>query len=686
MLLLALLLAFLLVPGSPWLPQIRLAAFDAYQARMPRVRQSTAVVIVAIDEASLRRFGQWPWPRSRLADLIGRLVAARPAAIGIAILMAEPDRLSPGRLPELIGRMDADLARRLQSLPSNDTVLAGAIRGHPVVVGIAGVDDRDSDAGSGVGQAPVRMVGGDAAVFLPRFGGKLRSVEEIDRAAAGRGLLNVDPERGVVRRVPLVASLDGTLVPALGVEMLRVAAGQPGFSMRVGRTGVEALGIGDLVLRSASDGSVWLRYAPSDPARLVSAADVLAGRVDPRIFEGKLVLVGATALGLASFQATPLGESLSGVEIHAQLLEGIIDDKLLARPRWVPWLEAGLLAVGGLLLILLMPRMGVRAAVGLLAVLIGAVIGLGWLLYLGGGLLLDSATPSLALGGLFTAMLAITLTDAQSQRRMLRLQIEEQRQAAARLAGELEAARRIQMGSLPRPELVLSGEHRVDLYVLLEPAREVGGDLYDFFRLDQDRLFFLVGDVSGKGLPSSLFMAVSKALYKSTALRRPGEVAAMMREADNEISRDNAEGLFVTVLAGILDAATGELEYANAGHEPAYLLPGRGRPLLRLDDGAGPPLCSVDHFPYEAGRRRLEPGDILCVITDGVTEAARVGGELYGRKRLETRLEALGEARSAREVGEALRQDVARFTNGAERSDDLAILVLRWLGPGTSGR
>ena len=224
----------------------------------------------------------------------------------------------------------------------------------------------------------------------------------------------------MVRRVPLVASIDGTLVPALGVEMLRVAAGQPAFSMWVGRAGVEALSIGDLVLRSASDGSVWLRYAPSDPTRLVSAADVLAGRVDSRTFEGKLVLVGATALGLASFQATPLGESLSGVEIHAQLLEGIIDGKLLARPRWVPWLEGGLLAAGGLLLILVMPRVGARAAVGLLVVMIGAVIGLGWLLYLGGGLLMDSATLSLALGGLFTAMLAITLTDAQSQRRILR--------------------------------------------------------------------------------------------------------------------------------------------------------------------------------------------------------------------------------------------------------------------------
>ena len=653
---------------------------------MPRTRQSAAVAIVAIDEASLRRFGQWPWPRSRLAELVGRLAAARPAAIGIAILMAEPDRLSPGRLPELIGRMDPDLARSLASLPSNDTLLAEALRGRPVVVGMAGVDDRGSDAGPGVAQAPVRIVGGDATVFLPRFEGRLRSIEEIDRAAAGRGLLNVEPERGVVRRVPLVAAVAGTLVPALGIEMLRVAAREPAISILVGRSGVETLGIGDLVLRSASDGSVWLRYAPADPARLVSAADVLAGRVDARSFEGKLVLVGVTALGLADFQATPLGERMSGVEIHSQLLEGIIDGKLLIRPRWVPWIEAGLLAAGGLLLILVVPRVGARAAVGLFAIVVGAAIGLGWLLYLEGGFLLDAATPSLALGGLFMAMLAITLTDAQSQRRLLRLQIEQQRQAAARLAGELEAARRIQMGSLPRPEVVLPGEHRVDLYALLEPAREVGGDLYDFFRLDQDRLFFLVGDVSGKGLPSSLFMAVSKALYKSTALRRTSQIAAMMREADAEINRDNAEGLFVTVMACILDAATGELEYSSAGHEPAYLLPSAGHPLVRLAGAVGPPLCAVDEFPYEASRHRLEPGDTLCVVTDGVTEAARAGGELYGRKRLESVLDSLGEKGSAREVGEALREDVTRFTDGAERSDDLAILVLRWAGPGASGR
>ena len=118
-------------------------------------------------------------------------------------------------------------------------------------------------------------------------------------------------------------------------------------------------------------------------------------------------------------------------------------------------------------------------------------------------------------------------------------------------------------------------------------------------------------------------MAISKALYKSTALRWHGLVALMMREADAEISRDNAEGLFVTVLAGALDARTGALEYCSAGHEPPFLLPRAGRALARLTEGGGPPLCAVDGFAYAPGARQLGPGDTLCLITDGITEAAR---------------------------------------------------------------
>ena len=680
-LLLLLLLAALAVPEVPGLRLLRLAGFDAYQALAPRVPRSAPVVIVTIDEESLRRYGQWPWPRTWLARLVARLAEARPAAIGLDVLMPEPDRLSPGRLAGILEGLDPVVTRKLAGMPSNDAVLAEALRGRPVVLAVAGVDVPEAVSLAERGVSPVRAFGGDPARFVPRFEGGLHSIAPIEAAAAGRALVSVDPERGVLRRMPMLAAVGPTLMPGLALEMLRVAAGAPAISVKVGRGGLEAVGVAGFAIPTEPDGRVWLHYSRSDARRLVPASDVLDGMVPAERFQGRLVLVGATALGLSDTQSTPVTDRMPGIEVHAQLLECILDGALLTRPPLARAIELAMLAAGGVLLLLAVPRLRPRVSAPLLLGLILLALAGGFLAYRARGLLVDGATPGLGLAVLYTALLAVTLTETESRRRALRRQVERQREAAARLAGELEAARRIQMGTLPRPSMVFPGEQRFDLYARLDPAREVGGDLYDFFFLDPDHLFFLIGDVSGKGLPGSLFMAISKALYKSTALRRHGQVAAMMREADAEISRDNTEGLFVTALAGILDARTGALEYCSAGHEPPFLLPRAGRPLMRLTEGGGPPLCAADGFPYDAATRQLEPGDTLCLITDGITEAAAPDGTLYGRPRLEALLGGLAPAASAGEIGEAIRRDVGAFTGDAEASDDMAILVLRYTGP-----
>jgi serine phosphatase RsbU (regulator of sigma subunit)/CHASE2 domain-containing sensor protein len=669
------------VPEVPGLRLLRLAGFDAYQALAPRVPRSAPVVIVTIDEESLRRYGQWPWPRTWLARLVARLAEARPAAIGLDVLMPEPDRLSPGRLAGILEGLDPVVTRKLAGMPSNDAVLAEALRGRPVVLAVAGVDVPEAVSLAERGVSPVRAFGGDPARFVPRFEGGLHSIAPIEAAAAGRALVSVDPERGVLRRMPMLAAVGPTLMPGLALEMLRVAAGAPAISVKVGRGGLEAVGVAGFAIPTEPDGRVWLHYSRSDARRLVPASDVLDGMVPAERFQGRLVLVGATALGLSDTQSTPVTDRMPGIEVHAQLLECILDGALLTRPPLARAIELAMLAAGGVLLLLAVPRLRPRVSAPLLLGLILLALAGGFLAYRARGLLVDGATPGLGLAVLYTALLAVTLTETESRRRALRRQVERQREAAARLAGELEAARRIQMGTLPRPSIVFPGEQRFDLYARLDPAREVGGDLYDFFFLDPDHLFFLIGDVSGKGLPGSLFMAISKALYKSTALRRHGQVAAMMREADAEISRDNTEGLFVTALAGILDARTGALEYCSAGHEPPFLLPRAGRPLMRLTEGGGPPLCAADGFPYDAATRQLEPGDTLCLITDGITEAAAPDGTLYGRPRLEALLGGLAPAASAGEIGEAIRRDVAAFTGDAEASDDMAILVLRYTGP-----
>lgn len=677
---LVLLLALLWTGDRRPLRPLRLAGFDIYQTLWPRQRASAPVLIVEIDDESLARHGQWPWPRSLLARLVSRIAAADPAAIGIDIFMPERDRLSPGELPALLPGLGRDLAELLRRLPSNDTILAQAIQGYPVVLSVAGVDGPPDAAAVSAGRlAPVRIFGPDPVPFVRRWPTLLRSVSEIDSAAAGDGLVSVDVDAGVVHRLPLIAAVGGRLVPGLGPEMLRVASGAPAIGVRVGR-GVEAVSIGDLTIPTEHDGSVWIHFSRTDPALFVPAARVLDGTVDPGRFARKLVLVGVTAVGLSDYRATPVADRMAGVEIHAQLLEGIFDLNLLSRPPVIAWAELCSLAACGLLMILLVPRLRARTSTALFLVSTLTMVGLGVLGFLRGRLLFDAASPTLALGMLFAAMLGVTLAESDSQRRALRRELEREREAALRLAGELEGARRIQMGILPNPALVFASEPRVQFYAFLESAREVGGDLYDFFLLDDERVFVLIGDVSGKGLPGSLFMAVSKTLCKSSALRHAGNIGLMMRDANAEIARDNGEGLFVTAWAGVVNMRTGELSYCNAGHEAARVLPGGGLPPRKLDEGGGPPFCVEDGFPYEAASYRLSPGQVVCLITDGITEAVNAAGEFYGRQRLEDLLARLAPGADANAVGEAIKLDVTRFATGIEASDDLAILAFRWNG------
>ncbi len=632
---------------------LRNALFDGYQKLMPRDRASAPVVVVEIDERALDAHGQWPWPRGVVAELMRAIAAAGPAAVGVDLLFVEADRSAPG----------------------GDAALAQSLQGGKVVMGIAGLEQRDRRYPFPPRAAPVRLAS-MRELPLRRFDGHLQSRAEISRAAAGLGLISAESSDRIVRRVPLVARVGPVVVPALSVEMLRVAAGVE--MLRIQDRGGERvlLGIGDLAIPVQSDGSFHVYFGPHDPARFVSAEEVLSGRAAPELLRDKLVLVGVTGLGLLDFQATPLGERIPGVEVHAQILEQIFDGATLRRPTAAAWIEAALLALAGLAFIAVVPVARPRTWALLLAGVLAALAAIGVLAFRG-GLLINVALPALGALMVMGAVLAATLAEADRQRRLLR-------EAQARVAGEIEAARRIQVGLLPVPKQLFGGEARFDLAALLEPARTVGGDFYDCFRLDEDRVFFLVGDVSGKGLAASLFMALSKSLLKSIALRGEDGLAPILERANAEISRDNPESLFVTAFAGVLDARSGEVEYCNAGHEPPLLCRPGEAPQRVLHSG-GPPLCVMPGFAYSSGQLTLPAGGWLCVVTDGVTEAMNERGELYGAARLISALDGV-KAAGPEAMLPALRDDVRRFAGHAEQSDDLTLLCVRWNGSALNGR
>jgi serine phosphatase RsbU (regulator of sigma subunit)/CHASE2 domain-containing sensor protein len=568
-------------------------------------------------------------------------------------------------------------------VPDGDRALGEALAAAPSVIGLAGLDA--AAAASPRGRfTPAVVRGEDPSGQVRRYRTALRSVPDVDGGAAGHALLSADVAGGVVRRLPLVAAVGDTLVPGLALEMLRVAVGAPAFTVWSDGGGVRAAGVGDVWIPAETDGTTWIHFTPHDAARFVSAASVLAGEVLPERLERKLVLVGVTALGLGDQHVTPLGESLPGVEVHAQALENIFDGRVLVRPRWAEWAEAGALLAAGALVVTLTPTVGMLRA-ALLALGLGAgLLGGSFLAYRHLAHVFDGLTPALGLGMVYTATLGGALAEADRQRRALRQRLQEEREAAARLAGELEAARRIQLGLLPRPENAFPGEGRFRIAAVMEPARVVGGDLFDFFLLDGDRLLFLVGDVSGKGLPASLFMAATKAFYRSISTRHATELARTMREANTEIGRDNPEAFFVTLVAAVLDVNTGRLWYSSAGHEAPWIVRPETGAVERLESGGGPPLCVLDDFSYETASARLRPGDTVLMVTDGVTEALEPGGNLFGTARVTDLVTKAAQAPPRNEPARLVADLVAAvrtFREPLEPADDVTLLAVQWLGP-----
>ena len=245
-----------------------------------------------------------------------------------------------------------------------------------------------------------------------------------------------------------------------------------------------------------------------------------------------------------------------------------------------------------------------------------------------------------------------------------------------RIESELNIAQEIQRGLLPKIFPPFPDCPQIDLHAALYPARHVGGDLFDFYFLDEHRLLFTVGDVADKGVPSALFMAITKTLVKS-ASGQDADPATMMERVNNDLSADNPSAMFVTLLIGILDIRTGRVEYVNAGQNPPILVPADGKDPSFIREISGPPGGAIEGVSYRHLSLQLDPGDTLVVFTDGITEAMNPANEEYGNDRL---LALCGQLRgeSAEHMVATVVEDVNRHSGEATQSDDITLLCLTW--------
>lgn len=661
---------------------LRQTLFDSYQRWHPRDRSEIPVIVVEIDEKSLAQEGQWPWPRQRIADLIQAIHAGNPLMVGLDMVFSEPDQLGREAL-----RKRYPGNPLLDALPDPDTELAKAIKEKKLVLGQFGVDSTTVGGKASIKSPVLQVQGSQENLRWVHYPSRLGNLPSFTHAALGQGLLNATPdgerfgqERGVLRRIPLVAEVQGQPQATLGLEMLRQALGDAPIQIRAQGKSFEQVGSGDYHLPTDASGNLLLHFGPWQKDRYVSASDILSGKAKPEDFKDRFVIVGLTGLGLVDHVLSPLGERIPGVDVHSQVIESLLAQDAVRRPGWVPTLEAFLLLGVGLVLLLSIPRLKPRHTAGLGAALLVILLLVGLLLFRIGHWQFDGLSIAVLLTPLFIILLRDALIVLDQQKAAAEAALHQSREAAAKVAGELGAARRIQLGLLPDPLDLFKKEPRFELAALLEPAREIGGDYYDCFMLDDNRLCISIGDVTGKGVPASLFMAISKTLCGTMTRQTNGDPGASLSAVAAEINRENPHYLFVTTVLAVLDVNTGQITYACGGHEAPIIR--RGEETLRLEvkDISGPPLCALRDYAFESTTGQLQPGDLVCLFTDGINEATD-GVNFYGTERIVELMAALPTGTSSQACLDAIYQDTEKFMGGHPPADDRTLLVFRWWGP-----
>src|SRR3954452_8760620 len=395
--------------------------FDTFQVLDPRVKTAKPVRIVNIDEESLAKFGQWPWPRTLVADLITNLNRLGAVAIGFDMMFAKPDRLNPAAAAQTLRNLDEETRAKLRALPSNDDILADAMRQSRVVLGETGLPYVVAQLDKELPLTGLAMLGENPQRFMLEFPGLLRSTPVLEAAAAGRGLLTIWTERdGIVRRVPVIMQAQGVTMPSLSFEMLRVATGSDTILIKSNEAGIASVAVKGFAVPTDRNGQLWVHFAHYDQSIYVSAADVLEGKVDADAIAGRLVLIGTSAAGLLDVKTTPISPVMPGVEIHAQVLEAALTGQLLSQPVWGLMAEFLSALILGVAVISFAPMFGPVSLIAVGAFFATLLAGTSWYYYSQQRLLIDFTYPLLSTTAIYLTLIFFSFVREQSQRRQIR--------------------------------------------------------------------------------------------------------------------------------------------------------------------------------------------------------------------------------------------------------------------------
>ena len=635
-------------------------SFDLYQKIFAKEKEVSDVVIIDIDEASLGKFGQFPWSRSVFAKIIDQLNTSNPKAIGFDIFFTEKDKQSPDEIMKSYGLIPSDVVE-LQNLKSHDELFSEKLNQSKSVVAVLGSNVPSHSNYDRKAKAKFLSKGGDPKQFTYSYPYSIGSLELLEKNVKGLGSISfLDQLDGIIRSLPLIVRFENQLYPTMGLEMVRVGSNQKNIFIELNEVGVSRISVRPYKIESDPNGIIWIRYKKSNKNQYISAGDVYDGKFQSDFFKNKYVLIGASAQGLFDLVKTPLGVTIPGVEVHANVIENILDQSYLIRNPNTYLFELLFSIIVALITFVLSQKIKPKYSLSIFFGNVLAIIIIGFSIYKFRSELVDISYPIF--------MVAITFLTGLYFRF-----IEENKMALANLQKEAKLLKERELAAGVQKSLFPDiSKFENFIFAKNVPARDVSGDYFDVVRSTPEEYFFTLADVSGKGVKAGMYMAKASSIFRTlTNLKFPLEKVVF--GVNNELVEAKFKGMFVTAVFGKLNIKTGELVFINAGHES----------ILTFDQNKNyeyiksemPPIGIIKYFTESMVKSTTMnlKDKTFVVYTDGVTEGYLKNGEELGAEGVQKIIDNMSEV-TPKNIVESIEKEL---NWGAEKlRDDITCMAI----------
>ncbi len=664
-LLILILLISLKIINPAFIKSISFISFDLYQKALPLKKEQSNVVIIDIDEQSLGKFGQFPWSRSVFAKILDKVNISNPKAVGFDIFFTEKDKQSPDEIIKSYNLIPTDVAE-LQKLKGHDELFAEKLKETNSVIAVLGSNVPSHSNYKRKAKARFLSKGGDPKEFTYSYPYSIGSLEQLEKNVKGLGSISfLDQMDGIIRSLPLLVRFDKKIYPTMGLEMVRVGEGQKNIYVELNEVGISRISSRPFKVESDPNGIIWIKYKKSLKNQYISASKVYEGQFENSFFENKYVLIGASAQGLFDLVKTPLGVTIPGVEVHANVIENILDKSYLIRNPDTYIFELLFSIIVALITFILSQKIKPKLSLLIFFGNILITIIIGFVIYKFRSELVDMSYPIFMLTITFLTGLYFRFIE-ENKMALLNLQKE------AKLLKERELAGGVQKSLFPD-----ISAYENFIYARNIPARDVSGDYFDVVSVSKDEYFFTLADVSGKGIKAGMYMAKASSIFRTlTNLKFPLE--KVVYGVNNELVEAKFKGMFVTAVFGKMNISSGDLTFINAGHESIMVIDKTKN--FEFIKSNLPPIGIMKYFSetmVKSNTINLNEKTFV-VYTDGVTEGYLENGEELG---------AEGVQRIVKNIKEITPKNIvdsiaAELNWGAEKlRDDITCMAINFDNP-----